>query len=106
MKHFILALILSIAASSAFSGAVGGFTAGDAGIVTPDIALGMRHYERWNNDTAGGMVVCASPDHHVTRGGCDPWTPVAKVVPAGRTFVGFRIVSGAYGYRWLEVYWK
>ena len=43
---------------SANASAKGGFTASDAGIVTPDIATGMRSYERFSNDTNGTMLVC------------------------------------------------
>lgn len=75
----------------------------DAGIITPAIATGMRTFENYNNDTNGNMVICPE---YPRRGECKPgWVPIQSLVPKGRTFVGFRTVSGRYG-RLLEVYWK
>lgn len=75
----------------------------DAGIITPAVATGMRTFHRFNNDTNGNMVVCTEANF---RGDCDgKWVSIQSVVPKGRTFVGFRIVSGRYD-RLLEVYWK
>lgn len=101
MKHILFALTLSLVPLAAVSGAKGRFTTADSGIVTPDIATGMRAYSRFNNDVNGNMVVCL-PDNETRSGDCKPWTPIQSVVPAGKTYVGFRVVSR----RSLEVYWK
>lgn len=103
MKRLTIACTLSLA-SSVIAAATNGFTASDAGIVTPDIAVGMRGFQYFNNDTAGNMVVCF--DEQKTRNGCERWTSLKSAVPAGRVYVGFRIVSREHGYRQLEVYWK
>lgn len=99
----IAALLVS---SSAFAGATGGFTTADAGIVTPDVAVGMRSYEYFTfTENTGEMVVCDGDNY--SRGKCDGgWKTLQSVTPARRQVVGFRIVSGPYGYRRLEVYWK
>lgn len=105
MKRFILALLVAFSGAS-FAGVKGGFTAAeDAGIVTPDVATGVREFPRYNNDTNGAMVVCRYDDYE-RGGGCKNWRLLPDVVPKGKTYVGFRIVSRDYGYRQLELYWK
>ena len=103
MKHFILASLLI--ASNAYAGTTGGFTTSDGGIVTPNVARGMRAFDHYNSDTNGDMVVCFYDDY--SRGECKGgWKLAKNTVPAGTTYVGFRIVSRSYGYRQIEIYWK
>lgn len=104
MKNFLL--ILALTSSLAHAGATGGFTdEPQTGIVTPEVATGMRAYNTFNNDTNGNMVICYKADEN-RSGGCNSWRLIQSEVPKGRTYVGFRIVSGSYGYRQLEIYWK
>lgn len=105
MKNFLLALALSC--SLAHAGAKGGFTDEPAtGIVTPDIAVGMRDFEHFWHDVNGNMVVCRKSNWSIRTDECSLWEPVVRYVPKGRVYVGFRVVSGGYGYRRLEIYWK
>lgn len=104
MKKTITVLLAALFAVNTYAGAKGGFTNGDAGIVTPDMARGMRSFDVFHFDTNGDMVVCFYDDY--SRGKCQNWKPVKNVVPAGTTYVGFRVVGREYGYRQLEVYWK
>lgn len=100
-----LALSLTLALSATQAASTGGYTTADAGIVTPDVATGMRVFTHYNNDVNGSMVICAqSPERN---GACETgWKLLKDQVPGGRSYVGFRIVSGAYGHRHLELYWK
>lgn len=79
----------------------------NTGIVTPDIATGVRQYEYFNNDTNGNMVVCEENKYSLTRGKCDDgWKNVITMVPYGKKYVGFKIVNVSYGYQRLQVWWK
>ena len=78
----------------------------ETGIVTPEIAVGVRSYEYYTHDTNGNMVVCES-DNYSRNNKCDGgWKLLKDVVPGGRKFVGFKIVSRGYGYPRIEIYWK
>jgi hypothetical protein len=116
MKHFLAALLaMSGTAYAANAANLGGTTPNTAGIVTVDMATGMRQFNAYTHDALGYMVVCVPPAEPDFRGGkaeCDDgkyknaWTRVHDTVPKGRTYVGFRIANGMYGGRLLEVYWK
>lgn len=75
------------------------------GIVTPDIATGMRIYSVFNNDTAGNMVVCTESDRGL-GGSCNKWTRIQDVVPGNKIFVGFKIVTSSSSSTHIQVYWK
>lgn len=99
------ALAVLFCPTPANAGAKGGFTNGDAGIITPDVATGVRSFNEFSWDVNGDLVLCAK----WTRGqdgNCVTWAYPATVVPKGRAYVGFRVVSRDYGYRQIEVYWK
>lgn len=110
MKHItqfnkIIVIALAFTCLKAAAGATGGFTTQEAGIITPDVATGMTAVTRYNYSSDGNMVWC--PEDDMERGAkCKKWQSIQALVPKGRTYVGFRVVSGSYGYRQLEVYWK
>jgi len=74
------------------------------GIVTPEIATGIRVYSIFNNDTAGNMVICQAIDRGLS-GKCNKWTPIQDVVPRGKQYVGFKVVPVGYSTH-IQVYWK
>jgi hypothetical protein len=99
--------------SSAFGAAMGmeDFNNSD-GIVTPNIATGVIRTERFAVDTNGSMVYCPTNFDYTPRnntctdGSRNGWTLLKDSVPHGKTFVGFKSVSGSYGSHRLEIYWK
>lgn len=113
MKKLLALLLIS---GNAFAGATGGFTTNDnSGIVTPDVATG---YVAFGSDRIayapdGQMMFC---QHHfettMKRSSCEDdkgknaWTYMKDSVPRGRNFIGFRAVSGSYGARLVELYYK
>lgn len=104
MKKLLL-VFSALVATNSFAGATGGYTNGDAGIVTPDMARGMRAFHYYTHDQNGDMVVCDFDDY--SRGNCKGgWKLARSKVPPGNTYIGFRIVSREYGYRQIEIYWK
>lgn len=106
MKFSKLLPLLIISLSPVFAdakGAIGSVEDNNSGIITPDIATGMRSYTMYTSDVTGAMVVCPE---RTFSGNCGGWLRLEQVVPRGRTLVGFRIISGVNGARELEVYWK
>lgn len=104
MKKIIAFILLTLVTTfGCFAAAKGGFTTADAGIVTPDVATGMTWFEIYGNDVEGNLIVCIEKQ---LGGSCKTWVPLISRVPKGKTYVGFRVVSGGYGYRQLELYWK
>lgn len=86
---------------------------GTNGIITPVLATGFKSYSYFNVDLNGELVVCPTSAQHSFRNGgeCEGargpnagWVPVRHVVPAGKTFVGFRSVY--HGGTRVEIYWK
>lgn len=75
-----------------------------AGLITADLATGMQQLTDFSRDAAGNMVVCLESARHKSCKTSGEWVPLRDQVPAGRTYVGFRIV-GPDGGR-LELYWK
>lgn len=75
------------------------------GIVTPDIATGVRTYSTFSNDASGNMVVCMSED--VMGGGtCKQWQSIQSQVPSGKKYVGFNIVMSSSTNKQLYIWWK
>jgi hypothetical protein len=114
MKKFILAALVSLAffPTIAKSGAKPGNVNDYSGIVTPDVAVSVRRFESYTISIHGDTVVCMgdysgrSNTCETSTGPNNGWVPLAHAVPKGKTYVGFRVVSGAYGYRQIEIYWK
>lgn len=110
MNKFIFVLLCSL--SSLSLAASGGHSyQSDTGIITPDVATGFKWFNNYNIDTNGDLVVCIHPTRFEDDGCAiidkkHSWRRVADVVPKGRTYVGFRVVSRDYGHRQLEVYFK
>lgn len=105
MKKFLYCLLL--VSSVSFAGTKVGFNEPDqTGIITPDIAVAFIAYSRYAYNIDGsGMSVCKEEDWGM-GGSCKKWTPTTQAIPSGRKYVGFKVVSGAYGHRQLEIYWK
>lgn len=76
-------------------------------VITPAFATGVRQFAHFTNDTAGYMVVCVT-DFSYRTSTCgdnnDKWKRITEVIPAGRVFVGFRVIGASGGY--LQIYWK
>lgn len=112
MFKTIIAATLTIFSSAVFAGAKpGDVNDSNTGIVTPDVATGFIVFEHYTYRTDGVMVVCKAPAERERGGKCEyqgktAWTEIQNSVPANRKYVGFRVVSGAYGYRQIEVYFK
>lgn len=109
-----LFVILMLISSSAFGAAMGmdDYYNNNDGIVTPNIATGVIRTERFAVDTNGNMVYCPpnfdynQRNNTCTDGSRNGWTLLKDSVPHGKTFVGFKSVSGSYGSHRLEIYWK
>jgi hypothetical protein len=104
MKKLIVSLTMVALPFFAMAGAKPGNMEDQTGIVTPDIATGFRQYTDFNNDTNGNMVICLESSYGSKCPG--GWKSVSSVVPAGRTFVGIKVVNGRYGSQLLQVWWK
>ena len=108
MKNIIFIALITVCSTAFARSATNGASSSNVdstGIVTPNIATGMRQYEYFNNDTDGNMLLCE--DENYSRGNCKGgWKHIESFVPSGKKYVGFRIVSRSYGYRQLELYWK
>lgn len=105
IKKFISLLL--VAASSCYAGGssqVSTSSQESTGIVTPDVATGVRRFYFWNHTTTGEMVVCFEDDRGM-GGTCKKWTPITSVIPPGRKFVGFKLV-GVGGSTYIHIYWK
>lgn len=83
------------------------------GIVTPDIATSFLSTESFTNDANGDLVVCVPPSEKdgntCNRDGMPKnygWVKASASIPKGKTYIGFKVVSGSYGYRRVEIYWK
>lgn len=86
-------------------------------IVTPSVATDGIRTDRVARTKEGGLVVCPTfrgaavysdrkdeclkPD-----GKTSGWVYPKDLPPPGKTYAGFRIVSGSYGYTHYEFYWK
>ena len=103
MKKLLVSMAMLIVPMVAIAGPKPGNMEDQTGIVTPDIATGFRQYEFFNNDTNGNMVICLESSNGPNCPG--GWKSVSSVVPAGRTFVGIKVVNVAYGYQRLQVWW-
>lgn len=104
MKKTIATMLL-ISPIIALAGATYSPAPDNTGIVTPDVAIGLRQFEYFNNDTNGNMVVCEYENY--SRGKCENgWKNVISMVPAGRKYVGFKIVNSSHGYQRLQIWWK
>ena len=75
------------------------------GIVTPDIATGVRTYSTFNNDSNGNMVVCL-PDDTMGGGSCKEWRSIQSQVPNGKKYVGFSIIMSSSTNKQLYIWWK
>lgn len=103
----MLLLMLLVVPSIAFGADLGG-------IITPDLATGFYSTRDYSTDTNGNLVVCIYPANYSTNSnaclhkGKSAWRHVSAAVPAGKHYVGFKVVSGGYGYsrRQLEIYWR
>lgn len=77
-----------------------------AGIITPEMAVGFTWFNRFTNDTNGFLVVCDEPNY-TGYNGCKNWRRADSVVPAGRKYAGFRVLSDVYREKHLlQIYWK
>ena len=77
-----------------------------AGIITPEMAVGFTWFNRFTNDTNGYLVVCDEPNY-TGYNGCKNWRRADSVVPAGRKYAGFRVLSDVYREKHLlQIYWK
>ena len=83
------------------------------GIVTPDIATDGLRTDRYTRTTKGDTVFCpiTATEYNWREGTClngktPAWVYARDMVSAGKTYVGFRIVSGSYGRAYYEIYWK
>lgn len=75
------------------------------GIVTPDIATGVRTYSTFSNDASGNMVVCMS-ENVMSGGTCKQWQSIQSQVPSGKKYVGFNIVMSSSTNKQLYIWWK
>jgi hypothetical protein len=87
-------------------------------IITADVATDGYRTTRVSRTTAGDMVVCphfgAKPavEYSENNGVCkdaygqNAWQYPKNAIPAGKTYVGFRITSGYAGSVVYEFYWK
>lgn len=70
------------------------------GIISPDVATGLKMFNAFRSDAAGNMEVCAQlAEDQACR-----WVKLRDQVPPGRTYVGFR--RAAANQPGLELYWK
>lgn len=112
MKNLI-ALMLMLVSSYSFSASMGkDYSDDNTGIVTPNIATGVLRTRQFAVDTNGNLVYCPPNfDHSERKNTCtlgerNGWTLLKDAVPVGKTYVGFKSVSGYYGYQYIEIYWK
>ena len=111
MKKMIVLMMVLISPST-FGAATGMDFNDSTGIVTPNIATGMIRTERFATDTNGNLVYCPTNFEYTPRnstctdGSRNGWTLLKDSVPYGKTYVGFKSISGDYGYHKLEIYWK
>ena len=107
-----LLTILLLISSPAFGAAMGMDFNNNGDIVTPNVATGMLRTERFAVDTNGNMVYCPTNFDYTPRkntctdGSRNGWTLFKDSVPVGKTYVGFKSVSGNYGSQSIEIYWK
>lgn len=93
----------------------------NTGIVTPNIATNGIRIEHIGIAPDGGILVCpihlgavyghgtAFVSEKCIRSANDTtsgWVYLKNAIPNGRTYAGFRIVSGYQGVVYYEVYWK
>lgn len=114
IKKLILATLLAVSLSAHAKGS-SAVTSVEAtsGIVTPDIATDGLRTNRFSVTISGETVFCPlnatdySPrDSTCMNGKHNAWVYARQMVPPGKTYVGFKIVSGAGGYTYYEIYWK
>lgn len=103
MRQNLAALTIALSAPALAASSTTPAFVDNSGIITPEIAVGMQRYDTFTADVNGRMVVCVDYVRSECRSG---WKEITTILPAGRKYVGFRVVSGHYGYRQLEVYWK
>lgn len=130
MKKLILAaLSCLLLAPLAIAGgpASGNFPeANEGGIVTPNQATGFSEFAQYGVGPQGDLLVCpmgsaAAYSSNATFNELVDCKlrldqsekplrvtpiPIKQAVPGGKTFVGFRVVSGYQGHRRLEVYYR
>lgn len=108
-KLLILAMACLATVASAQSHSVP-----DNGILTPDKVRGFFVPKLYKVDAQGDVIVCPfGTTHNYPSDTClndrrqeVGLVPMAKSIPAGRSFVGFRVFSSPQGDRLIEIYYR
>lgn len=117
LKPLLLSLLLvATCASAKTDPSKGEYFQNSTGIITPDVATAMTYSSRFTVNTNGDMVVCVEPAKYDTYSyECNKtgnhakntgWKLATSLVPAGKTYTGFKVVRASYAQTFLEIYWK
>lgn len=102
MKRYIV-LIMLLMSSVANAASHGHDYNDNSGIVKRNIAIGgIRIDAEKVSRFKDGELAISSEGQNGRQMWLAPW----QIVPAGRIYVGFKIVSGYYGSTYYEFYWK
>lgn len=84
----------------------------NTGIITPDLAENMLRTKHFVQSEQG-VLICRDIYSHesgvrtCTKNGKNAWRSMKNAVPFGKTYVGFKSVTGGqYGDHYIEIYWK